>query len=426
MSAGEGIRIRRARPEDLERIAGFQRRMAKETEGRDLDLETLTHGVRSVLEDPEKGFYLVAEKEGDVRASMLLTREWSDWRGAWFWWIQSVYVETRFRETGLYRALHEEARRRAREAGGVCGLRLYVEAGNRNAREVYRRVGMEESSYRIFEEDWSGDPRPRDPGRAPLRARALSIAGSDPSGGAGIQADLKTFHQHGVYGEAAISLLTVQDTEGVRRVETLPPDFLAGQVLAVLDDLPPTAVKTGALPGAPWIEAVASCLEGRDLPLIVDPVLAPSRGKVFGGEAILPAFRDRLLPLATLVTPNLEEAAALAGRPVEDRDSMSEAARRIADLGPGAVWIKGGHLDGPILDLLFHEGEILELPVRRIENRAGHGTGCVLSAAVTARLALGEDLVEAVREAQTFVHRALERAPGGGKGVGPLDLFAPI
>ncbi len=147
------LQIRRAAPQDLGRIVSFQIEMARLTEGRELDPALVTRGVQAVFEDDERGFYLVAELEGKVQASLLVTREWSDWRAGWFWWIQSVYVDPPARRRGLYRALHDQVRIQAEQAGDVVGLRLYVETDNTRAMEVYRRMGMAETPYRLYEEE---------------------------------------------------------------------------------------------------------------------------------------------------------------------------------------------------------------------------------------------------------------------------------
>ena len=236
---------------------------------------------------------------------------------------------------------------------------------------------------------------------------ALTIAGSDPSGGAGIQADLKTFHQLGVYGASAITLITVQNTRRVSRVEILDPNLVAEQIDAVLEDLPPNAVKTGALGNRAIIEVIAS--RKFNCPLVVDPVMLSSHGPTLG---------DRMLvPNATLVTPNLYEASVLAGIEVETLDQMKEAARRI---GP-AVLVKGGHLHGEPIDILFHKGIFIEFPGTRIATRHTHGTGCTYSAAITAFLALGFTIPEAVGKAKQFIQAAIATAPGIGGGNGPVN-----
>jgi len=236
---------------------------------------------------------------------------------------------------------------------------------------------------------------------------ALTIAGSDPSGGAGIQADLKTFHQLGVYGTSAITLITVQNTRRVSRVEILDPDLVAEQIDAVLEDLPPNAVKTGALGNRAIIEVIAS--RKFNCPLVVDPVMLSSQGPALGPKM--------LVPNATLVTPNLYEASVLAGIEVATLDQMREAARRI---GP-SVLVKGGHLHGEPVDILFHAGVFIEYPGTRIATRHTHGTGCTYSAAITAFLALGFTIPHAVGKAKRFIQAAIATAPGIGGGNGPVN-----
>lgn len=246
---------------------------------------------------------------------------------------------------------------------------------------------------------------------------ALTIAGSDPSGGAGIQADLKTFHQFGVYGEAVITLLTVQNTRKVEAVQLVDADFVGRQLDAVLADIPPGAVKTGALGDASIIEAIAQ----RDLPnLIVDPVMISKHGAPLMAAAAQKALVERLLPKSFLVTPNLPETAVLCGREMEAHD----AARFIRDLGAQNVLIKGGHRIDSANDLLFVDGEFIELPAPRIETVHTHGTGCSYSAAITALLARGESLSHAVSQAKKWIAEAIRTNPGMGSGSGPVNHFA--
>jgi hydroxymethylpyrimidine/phosphomethylpyrimidine kinase len=246
---------------------------------------------------------------------------------------------------------------------------------------------------------------------------ALSIAGSDPSGGAGIQADLKTFHQFGVYGEAAITLLTVQNTLSVSRVEILDAELVAQQIQAVLEDVPPQAVKTGALGNAAVIEAVASF----SLPnLVVDPVMISKHGAPLIAAGARGTLRRQLLPKALLVTPNLQEAAALTGS-----EDPREAARQLADEGAAGVLVKGGHAAGEeSVDLLWWRGEFFEFRAARINTPHTHGTGCSYSAAITALLAGGKSLPEAVGIAKSWITRAIATNPGIGAGHGPVNHFA--
>lgn len=251
---------------------------------------------------------------------------------------------------------------------------------------------------------------------------ALTIAGSDPSGGAGLQADLKTFHAHGVYGAAAVSLITVQNTVSVRRVELLDAGLVREQLEAVLEDLEVRAAKTGALGDAAIIEAVAQSVGRRALPLVVDPVMISKHGHALLDPSAVSALRERLLPVAHLVTPNAPEAEALSGVRVRDLAGAREAARAIASLGARNVLVKGGHLEGErAVDLLLADGVFHELAAVRVTTRAGHGTGCTLSAAITARLARGEALLDAVAGAKRWLTRALELAPDVGHGIGPVE-----
>lgn len=245
---------------------------------------------------------------------------------------------------------------------------------------------------------------------------ALTIAGSDPSGGAGLQADLKTFHRFGVYGEAVVTLITVQNSVSLVRVETLPADLVLAQIRAVLSDIPPQAAKTGALGSAAVMEAVAA--QEFAFPLVVDPVMISKHGARLG-EA------TSLVARAYLLTPNLDEASELVGFAVNDRDSMLRAAEKLASMGAKNVLVKGGHLAGDALDVLYLEGgEVREFSAVRIETRHTHGTGCTYSAAITAELAKGTELVEAVSRAKAFVTEAIRGNPGLGKGSGPLNHFA--
>ncbi len=257
------------------------------------------------------------------------------------------------------------------------------------------------------------------------RPAALTIAGSDPSGGAGLQADLKTFHQFGVYGEAAVTLVTVQNTAGVTAVELLRPELVAAQIEAVVSDIPPQAAKTGALGNAALIEAIAHAAASFPFPLVVDPVMISKHGAPLLDDAAAHVLKQALLPLAALLTPNLSEASALTGRPVSTVEAMRDAARALAGAGAKNVLVKGGHLSGPAVDVLFTDGRFLELPAPRIQTPHTHGTGCTYSAAITALLALGVPLVPAVEQAKRWITRAIETNPGFGHGAGPLNHFAP-
>jgi hydroxymethylpyrimidine/phosphomethylpyrimidine kinase len=258
-------------------------------------------------------------------------------------------------------------------------------------------------------------------GRIPV---ALTIAGSDPSGGAGIQADLKTFHQFGVYGEAVITLLTVQNTERVSRVVCMDPGLVGEQIEAVVQDIPPQGVKTGALGTVAIIEAVASAATRFRLPLIVDPVLISKHGAPLMDDMACEALRDKLLPHALVVAPNIPEAERLGGLAIHSRHDAAEAARRIAGLGPKGVLVKGGHFSDCADDLLLYEGHLYDFPSPHIDTPHTHGTGCTYSAAITALVAKGLLVPEAVRAAKEFIHRAIATNPGLGRGRGPVNHFA--
>jgi hydroxymethylpyrimidine/phosphomethylpyrimidine kinase len=250
---------------------------------------------------------------------------------------------------------------------------------------------------------------------------ALTIAGSDPSGGAGVQADLKTFHQLGVYGTAAITLITVQNSTRLSRIEVLDAALVAEQIRAVLEDTPPNAIKTGALGNRAVIEAIAALT--LPCPLVVDPVMIGKHGGNLLRDA---AGLALLLPHAALVTPNLAEAAELAGIAVETPKQMREAALRISESGVGAVLVKGGHLEGEALDILLHNGVFTEYCSPRIETRHTHGTGCTYSAAITAFLARGCTLEDAIRRAKEFITKAIQTAPGLCSGAGPVNHWVII
>jgi hydroxymethylpyrimidine/phosphomethylpyrimidine kinase len=255
-----------------------------------------------------------------------------------------------------------------------------------------------------------------------MPAVVLSIAGSDPSGGAGIQADLKTFAAFGVYGAAAVTSVTVQNTVGVRDRFDLAPALVAAQIDAVLDDLPVAAAKTGLLPDAGIVSAVVERLRARPVrALVVDPVLVATSGDALAAPTTLAALRDRLLPLATLVTPNLPEASALTGLAVRTRTDMRDAAEALVRLGAAAALVKGGHLPERACDVLATSDGVHELDAPRLDVGPTHGTGCTLSAAVAAGLARGVPLLDAVRAAKAFVRRAIEASAPLGHGSRVLD-----
>jgi hydroxymethylpyrimidine/phosphomethylpyrimidine kinase len=255
---------------------------------------------------------------------------------------------------------------------------------------------------------------------------ALTIAGSDPSGGAGIQADLKTFHQFGVYGEAVITLLTVQNTLRVERVECLSAELVGQQIRAVLEDIRPGAAKTGALGSREVVETVAAAAAEFDFPLVVDPVMISKHGAPLISEDAGQALKSRLIPRAYLLTPNLPEASALAGVQITGPEGMRRAAERLCEMGAGAVLVKGGHLGDTATDALLAGGEFHEFSAPRVSTRHTHGTGCTYSAAIAAELAKGTSLVAAVQRAKDYITEAIRSGPGLGKGCGPVNHHARV
>jgi hydroxymethylpyrimidine/phosphomethylpyrimidine kinase len=255
---------------------------------------------------------------------------------------------------------------------------------------------------------------------------ALTIAGSDPSGGAGIQADLKTFHQRGVYGTSAITLLTVQNTRRVSAVEVLSPQLVAAQLQAILEDIPPAAAKTGALGNGEIVALIAEMARDFRFPLVVDPVMISKHGQPLMTESARAAMAELLLPRAFLVTPNLHEAGELAQMPVSDLDTMKDAAMKIASLGAKSVLIKGGHLEEEAMDVLYWKGEFAIYRSPRINTPHTHGTGCTFSACIVAELAKGRDLADAVGIAKKFITQAIATNPNLGKGCGPVNHHARI
>jgi len=254
---------------------------------------------------------------------------------------------------------------------------------------------------------------------------ALTIAGSDSGGGAGIQADLKTFAAHGVYGTSAITAITAQNTTGVTAVQAVSADLVIAQIEAVASDIHVAATKTGMLATAAIVEAVAATIAELQLPLVVvDPVMISKSGAVLLDDDAVAALRQELLPRALVVTPNIPEAETLSGRSIASLDEAKDAARRIHNLGPSAVVIKGGHGTGDeLVDLLFDGRTFHEFRTARIDTRNTHGTGCTFASAVAARLALGDELVDAVRAAQAYVAGAIRHGLAIGHGYGPIDHF---
>lgn len=252
---------------------------------------------------------------------------------------------------------------------------------------------------------------------------ALTIAGSDSSAGAGIQADLKTFAAFDVYGLCALTAITAQNTLGVRVVSALSPDLVATQIDAVVEDFAPGCTKCGMLANAEIIEEVARCVQRWELHVVVDPVLVSTSGTALLHPTAIKILCTHLLPLAEVLTPNIPEAEVLTGQPVTTLAEMREAARRLHTLGPRHVIVKGGHCSAAPIDVYFDGSRYLELHARRVTTQHTHGTGCTFSAALTALLARGVSVEQAMREAKRFITGALQHAPGLGHGHGPLAHF---
>jgi hydroxymethylpyrimidine/phosphomethylpyrimidine kinase len=253
---------------------------------------------------------------------------------------------------------------------------------------------------------------------------ALTIAGSDSGGGAGIQADLKTFHAFGVFGTSAITAITAQNTLGVQSWQAVDPKLVRAQIDSVVVDLRPSAVKTGMLGNEKIVREVAAAIHDHELrAYVLDPVMVATSGDLLIHPDAVNAMIAELLPLSLVVTPNTHEAATLTGLSVTTEDEMLRSAKRLVDLGARAALVKGSHLSGKVVTDLLFDGEPLWLRHDRIESKSTHGTGCTLSAAITAELASGESLRHAARVAVDFVHDAIAAAPGLGAGHGPLNHF---
>ena len=257
---------------------------------------------------------------------------------------------------------------------------------------------------------------------------ALTIAGSDSGGGAGIQADLKTFHQWRVYGTSVLTAVTAQNTLGVQAVHALPPGIVAAQIESVAGDIPPGGVKSGMLANAAIVRAVAAGLRRWRLGgYVLDPVMVATSGDSLLSQGAVASIRDELVPLAAVVTPNWPEAVMLTGVAERSVDGMEAAARGLVEAGAGAALVKGGHLGGDEVVDLFWDGRVRRVfRGPRIETRHTHGTGCTLSAAVAAGLARGVPLTDAAAAAVAWVRKAIAGAPGVGAGSGPLDHFAEV
>jgi hydroxymethylpyrimidine/phosphomethylpyrimidine kinase len=254
---------------------------------------------------------------------------------------------------------------------------------------------------------------------------ALTIAGSDSSGGAGVQADLKTFAAHGVYGLSAITALTAQNTLGIRACDAVSARLVTAQMEAVVSDIGVHAAKTGMLANVEIVEAVVAAIDGLHIPLlVVDPVMVATSGEPLADDDAVDAMKSQLLRRALVATPNIPEAETLSGLSITTEDARREAARRILGLGPTAVIIKGGHFpSSDIVDLMYDGDQFIEFPMERLAGPSRHGTGCTFAAAVTAQLALGRRLSDTIKPAQRYVAGAIRAAPTLGRGTGPMNHF---
>ena len=254
---------------------------------------------------------------------------------------------------------------------------------------------------------------------------ALTIAGSDSSGGAGIQADIKTFQAHGVFGTSAITAVTVQNTQVVRAVQEIDPEIVRDQILCLFEDMEIHAVKIGMVASTRLITAVAEALERvARPPVVLDPVMISKSGFPLLAPEARQALVEKLFPLAQVVTPNIHEAEALIGQRIATVDEMRAAARQILSLGAAKVVVKGGHLGGDLAtDVLYDGRDFKELTEARIQSRHTHGTGCTFSSAVAANLALGKKFFDAVTQAKKYITRAIAQAPALGRGHGPVQHF---
>lgn len=255
--------------------------------------------------------------------------------------------------------------------------------------------------------------------------KVLTIAGSDSGGGAGIQADLKTFSALRTYGMSVLTAITAQNTLSVTAVHETPPEIVAAQIEAVAEDLRPDAVKTGMLSSAAIIETVAEQVKKHALaPLVVDPVMVAKSGDRLLREDAVEALKERLLPLADVLTPNLPEAEVLVGHDFDGKEETRQAAREIVQLGAKAVVMKGGHAKGDtVVDVLYDGSDFYEFEAPRIETTSTHGTGCTFASAIASFLASGEELPDAVRQAKEYVTEAIRRAYPLGSGHGPVHHF---
>ncbi len=257
--------------------------------------------------------------------------------------------------------------------------------------------------------------------------KAMTIAGSDSGGGAGIQADLKTFAAFGVFGTSVITAVTAQNTVGVTGVHEIPVDLIVAQIHSVLDDIGADAVKTGMLSSTQAIEVVSEEMARRSVErLVVDPVMVAKSGDRLLRQDAVSALRTKLIPLATVVTPNIPEAETVAGMKINTEEEAREAARKIVGMGAMSVVVKGGHLDGPPVDLLYDGRDFIVFPGERIDTRNTHGTGCTFASAIAAGLAKEKSLTEAIADAKEYVTEAIRHADlmgQVGQGHGPLNHF---
>lgn len=254
---------------------------------------------------------------------------------------------------------------------------------------------------------------------------ACTIAGSDSGGGAGIQADLKTFQELGVFGTSVITALTAQNTAGVHGIIPITASFVQEQLKAVLDDFDIKAIKTGMLFDAAIIEGVVALLKGQQIPLIVDPVMIAKGGASLLQQQAVRAMKEQLLPIATVCTPNIPEAEVLTGRSIKTKQDIEQAANELLALGVQCVVMKGGHLDGALAtDTVYWKDGHFTMTTPRIQTKDTHGTGCTFSAAITAQLAKGFSMKEAVIEAKKFIHLAISKPLSIGQGHGPTNHFA--
>ena len=251
---------------------------------------------------------------------------------------------------------------------------------------------------------------------------ALTIAGSDCSGGAGIQADLKTMLANGVYGMSVITSLTAQNTTGVRAIENVSPEFLIQQIDAVFEDITPDAVKTGMIPCKELVEVIAEKMQSCKVKnLVVDPVMVATSGTDLSNSESVKALKEKLIPLASVVTPNVPEAEVLSGMKITCKNGMIEAAKKINSECGCSVLIKGGHCGSDSDDVLFHDGKVYVFEMEKIDNKNTHGTGCTLSSAIACNLAKGTDIPQAVKRAKEYITGAIGSGLDLGHGRGPLD-----